>query len=154
MSGTDRLGQKVRHVGHSLSRGSRVDLLANTIQDQIQQILEPSESRVILLNFPVLVECDPGIDRHGQENSKRRRIESNHRRGAGDVVVGSELGDAIVDGDSHKTDMIRVGKETENVFSVEFIAVECASNIYSTLHLELQKGMGWRSLGGYRLRGA
>jgi hypothetical protein len=88
-----------------------------------------------LSDLSFCVELDPGIDRDGDENSEGGCVESYHRGCRGDVVVGGELSYIICDRDTDKTDVLWIRKEAEDVFAVEFISIEGAGNVNTSLDL-------------------
>jgi hypothetical protein len=88
-----------------------------------------------LSDLSVIVELNPGIDRHWDEDSECRRVEGYYRRGTGDVVVRGELSNAIRDWNTDEADMCRICEEAEDVLAVEFIAIKGTSYVHSALHL-------------------
>lgn len=135
MRSADCLCQHIRYVRHSLLWRSRVYFCRDSLNQKVQQVLEPAEYRVILCDLAIWIKLNPGIDGHRNENAKSGRVESHYRCRGCDVVICSELSDIVCDWDANKTDVVRVGEKTENIFAVQLVTIKGARNIDTALNL-------------------
>ena len=132
---TDRLRQGLPDMFlHHVGRGS-VELLAHGIEKCLEEEIKPPEDGVVALNLAVRAPLHPGVDGDGDDEAERRRVEGEDGRGAGNVVVGDELGDIVGYGDAHETDVVGFREEAEDVFGVEFAAVKRSGDVDAAFNL-------------------
>lgn len=133
----DCLRQDLADMIYNLSLGGRVEMLGHGTQQSFDQEVKPAEDRVIPLNLADIVPLNPRIDSHRDHQPEGRRVEGEDSRGRGDVVVGDELGDVVCNGDSHKTNMLWIREETEDVLPVQLAAVKGSGYVDATFDLEV-----------------